>query len=538
MNTAHRHLWPTCLYRERAQQHGDHGQPYLGCFCGVSMTLSRLGLGALLLILSSQLLSGADNDPVSEQIEAIHHVRPQVAALVREAIAKGVLLEGPEVEGLTLSAMALLERPQQDRALPVLMAISNRSPHSMAIPLQMWTARAHPAGRTRHGIMRTISADWRVQPFDFLEIPPGGQQLLIMDVSLVEGAHDSPAITVTLDIPCPRSARQRPDGLPQHIFSGLDELISGPVTIDARLPLTSSSPTDLRASDPQQRAAAIRKRCADRRPDDAEAILRSIATWGPSQASGGGLAPALTDYAQGLPADQALEWLHRASIACDWNWRDAFALISPFTTGGTPAQRALAAQVFARYLPRSRQAGDWELAIFCYSIIYKAWGRVEAWRSMEEAQALLAQVTGLKPEDPQVRLLNAVIGLTPINDALIAAASPQQLNSMAWNIIQATAPEQARLWALAMIRHAVARQQSSSLVDTLVATLIANGLYAEAHDAANDMARRYPDDTRAGLWQHNARALTLMGAEEALVFVETLDYDHPIPLPSPPSSED
>lgn len=509
-----------------------------------------------LTLLTACLLSGAEIAlPLAPEVAMVLNRQPELAQVIAQAIAAGDLVEGETHEDLALSAVALQRLPGPEFAVPLLAVIRNRGTQPRAVLLQYWSARVHPVDQCRSGIMRRIGGDSTgLRDLDFAVIPAGGSLHTVLTAEPIQGAGGAAAVVLALDLP----GVDDPSLRPEAIFSGRNELLSGPIAIPSELPpLPPVAEADRRTlaaglaawttelGQPERRTALLRLGlyAADPAIRDAtwkelarepvasldEDLLVAAACLGPSRGDDDRASQALNRRAAQLSQADEVAFLRRATGVLRWNWRTAFDLVSHRTNSGSPMVRCFCAETFAGHLERLARVDDWTMSVASYAIIYQLWGRVRAWRHPARAQALLARLLRLAAEQPGLRLLAELCKdpVPAVDPALIAAVDPSTLNSLAWDLVQSSPPPEMHPWSIAIAASAATRQPDIAIIDTHCAVLMAAGRLAEAIVIANACLLRQPDFAHVQQLRDAAVALQGWPAAEREAALAEFDYDHP-----------
>jgi tetratricopeptide (TPR) repeat protein len=193
----------------------------------------------------------------------------------------------------------------------------------------------------------------------------------------------------------------------------------------------------------------------------------------------------LLAYARSLPLPRRIALLRRVVLAVEHDWRSALNMVIPFTVSCEPAERALAAEVFLRFMERGEERPE------VYEFV--AWELFSnpdpKLRNPEKAIEIIRRALAKKPGDPSYRCALACFqkdreALEKIADE-VGDASEQ--NSLAWKLVTRGRPTPSKVeLAVLLAERSVAGAGSTTrpfALDTLAVVYAAKGTYTKALEA-------------------------------------------------------
>lgn len=465
---------------------------------------------------------------------ADHH-DPEVATRIRSALIRMKGTPGAVVEGLTLSAALVGQKPRPGESVTLWLSITNTSDNEIHLLQYFWSLALQPEQEkgTNHARTIGVSTPATITAQDFLLLRPGQTVGYLMDADPIPTAQGASLTNAYLEIALPEEARKAVTGV---VFTCAEELVSGPIEMayaeeaptvgaealrlgellqrdpaQAKVPLeaaiSSSEPDKVRAAmqaidialrnpDADKRWSAFNVVCQLRDPRLEDVVVSFLGRFGPRIKQEDRMLEGIRGYAQGLPKERRPVYMRRVAEAIIHDWRSVTNLARDFTISMDPGEREFALHAFGMLFER----GDRRPEVLNW--LAEELFRTPNLKLRNATKALELSDLACKavPDNVLYRFTHASItgDKAEMEAALASVADPSDQNSMAWELATrnpAGAP--ACEAALKLAQKAVGGTPPSTLSyayrqETLAVCHAALGDYAAATEVEREAFLRLP----------------------------------------------
>jgi tetratricopeptide (TPR) repeat protein len=481
--------------------------------------------------------------------DGTNHPDPEIAYRVRTVLRRVRGIPGEEVEGLTLAATLVGARPVRGQAVAVSFAICNNSAQDIYLFRYMWDLKLQMVNPCSGSRSLCAHSPATIKANDFYRLKPGETLCVVMDADPDSDVQGADVAKVRLEVAMPDDARA---AAPGPLFSGREELISGPVEISFADPSPETEPRaralatavgrgeagaektlaaaserakavrwGLRLPEAEQRWRMFQFACRYPSPDFEDDIVEFLSRFGARVRSETEQMKLLAAYAAQLPAERRWPFINRMAMAISYDWRSLSSLVLGYSSSEDPAERAEAARLALRLhesgvrLARALSFLVWELYTTPDTTLRNTT------KAVELAKAGLEQ----DPDNATLRLAHAAFSddKAAMRRTCDGADTAEARNNLAYEMT-ARFPVGAvdASWALTLANKAIEEtpEEDSSFpyfADTLAGAYAYSGDYRQAlvwQEKA--LARVAADDgERPGMAARTAYYVALSGGEPA-----------------------